>query len=263
MSYDLQYLGRNLNGRTLKAVQDFELEVSRITRQAAVAGALHGSRTFIELWSAGVAVLEREVKDAIQFTYNVTGENTGEVYNQVAFCSKQMVDRIMQGVRQRAGENDRAFGGGYAEIGDRMLNAMNETRDRLLDDFKHGMTGSQKLKKDPVVNIVANQTGSPGATQQVGVGEFSQSAFLQNHQPLIDEINKALASNEFAALKPDEQEGLRDIADIVKAEAEKPTPDVGKLKRWGERLVELFQDVGLKVVSGTVAGLLLKMYGGG
>ncbi len=73
MSYDLQYLGRNLNGRILKAVQDFELEVSRITRQAAAAGALHGSRTFIELWSAGVAVLEREVKDAIHFTQATRG----------------------------------------------------------------------------------------------------------------------------------------------------------------------------------------------
>jgi hypothetical protein len=67
----------------------------------------------------------------------------------------------------------------------------------------------------------------------------------------------------FAGLKPAEQEGVRDIADIVKAEAEKPEPDVGKLKRWGGRLVDLTADVGLKVVSGTIAGLLLKMYGGG
>src|SRR2546430_871623 len=136
MTDDLAYLGRNLDGRTKKAVEDFELEVSRVMRQAAGAGALNSSRTFIEFWNAGV-----------------------------------------------------------------------------------------------------------------GVGNFAQSAFIQNHQPLIDEINKVLASDEFTALKPAEQEGVRDIADIVKAEAEKPEPDVGKLKRWGGRLVDLTADVGLKVVS--------------
>jgi hypothetical protein len=96
MAYDLQYLGRNLNGRTQKALQDYMAEEARITRAAAANGSLTGSRTFIQLWEAGVAVLEREVKDAIQFAYNVSGEHTGEVYDQVAFCSKQMLERIMR-----------------------------------------------------------------------------------------------------------------------------------------------------------------------
>jgi hypothetical protein len=111
MSYDPQYLGRNLNSRTQKALLDFQAEETRVTRTAVAAGSLHGSRTFIMLWEAGVAVLEREVKDAIQFAYNVTGEHTGEVYDQVAFCSTQMVERIMQSVKTRAVANDQQFGG--------------------------------------------------------------------------------------------------------------------------------------------------------
>jgi hypothetical protein len=262
MSYDFQYLGRNLNGRTQKALQDFQAEETRVTRTAAAAGSLHGSRTFIMLWEAGVAVLEREVKDAIQFAYNMTGEHTGEVYDQVAFCSKQMLERIMQSVRLRAGENDQQFGGAsYAEIVSRMLTAMNETRDRLLDDFKHGMMGSQKMKQDPVISVV--QSNSPGAVLQVGSGNFNQSAYNQNHLSLVQEIEKALASPEFAALKSDEKVSVQDIADVVKEEAKKTEPDVGKLKRWGDRLVKITEDVGLKVVSGTIAGLILKMYTGG
>lgn len=50
--------------------------------------------------------------------------------------------------------------------------------------------------------------------------------------------------------------------DAVKLEAEKATPDVGKLKRWGDKFIKVSEDVGLKVVSGTIAGLLLKMYTG-
>ena len=52
------------------------------------------------------------------------------------------------------------------------------------------------------------------------------------------------------------------MADIVKAEAEKPVPDVGKLKRWGGRLVELSKDVGLRVTSATIAAILVKMFTG-
>jgi hypothetical protein len=81
-----------------------------------------------------------------------------------------------------------------------MLTAMREKRDWLLDDFQHGMMGSERLKKDPVVSIVSNQTNSPGSVQQIGVGDFSQNAFVQNHQPLVDAINKALASSEYAKL---------------------------------------------------------------
>jgi hypothetical protein len=261
VSYDPQYLGRNLNGRTQKALLDFQAEETRVTRTAAANGSLHGSRTFIALWEAGVAVLEREVKEAIQLAYNVTGEHTGEVYDQVAFCSKQMVERIMQSVRQRAGASDQQFGGSsYAEIVNRMLTAMNETRDRLLDDFKHGMTGTQKMKQDPVLNVV--QSNSPGAVLQVGSGNFNQSAYNQSHQSLVQEIEKVLASPDFAALKVEDKVSVQDIADVVKEEAKKTEPDVGKLKRWGDRLVKISEDVGLKVVSGTIAGLLLKMYTG-
>jgi hypothetical protein len=140
-----------------------------------------------------------------------------------------------------------------------MLTAMNETRDRLLDDFKHGMMGSQKMKKDSTINIVQNN--SPGAVQQIG-SNFNQSAFNQNHQSLVHAIDQALASSEFAGLGSEAQMEVRDLADIVKLEAEKAEPDAGKLKRWGEKLVKVSGDVGLKVVSSTIAALLVKMYTG-
>jgi hypothetical protein len=135
MSDEIAYIGRNLNARTMKAVEDFQMEVSRIMREAAAAGALNGSRTYIQFWQAGAAILDREMNSAIQFVYNHTGKHTGEVYNQVAYCSNQIVERIVQEVRTKADVNDRAFGGGYAEIVDRMLTAMREKRERLLDDF--------------------------------------------------------------------------------------------------------------------------------
>jgi hypothetical protein len=149
-----------------------------------------------------------------------------------------------------------------AEVINKMNTALFERKDALLDDFKHGMMGSQRLKKDPVVSIVSNQTNSPGAVQQIGVGNFSQSAFVQNHKPLVEAIDAALSSAEFKALPELEQQGFRDVAEVVKEEADKTAPDSGKLKRWGKRLVELGTDLGLKVATGTIASLLAKMFTG-
>jgi hypothetical protein len=56
---------------------------------------------------------------------------------------------------------------------------------------------------------------------------------------------------------------MRDLADVVKMEAEKAEPDAGKLKRWGEKLVKLSGEVGLKVASSAIAELLLKIYSAG
>jgi hypothetical protein len=64
MSDEIAYIGRNLNARTMKAVEDFQMEVSRIMREAAAAGALNGSRTYIhfgrdaEAQAAAARVLE-------------------------------------------------------------------------------------------------------------------------------------------------------------------------------------------------------------
>jgi hypothetical protein len=140
----------------------------------------------------------------------------------------------MQIARQHASID----GGTAAGIINKMDVVLSETKDALVDDFRHGMMGSQRLKKDPVVSIVGNQNNSPGAVQQIGVGNFSQSAFVQNHKPLVEAIDAALSSAEFKALPEPDQQGFRDVAEVVKEEAYKDTPDSGKLKRWGERLVE-------------------------
>ena len=83
------------------------------------------------------------------------------------------------------------------------------------------MKGSERLKKDPAVSIVSNQTNSPGAVQPIGVGDFSQEAFVQNHQPLVDAINKALTSPEYESLRPEQKEALKDLADTLLDEVKK------------------------------------------
>jgi hypothetical protein len=127
MAYDLQYLGKNLNGRTQKAVHDFGVEVAQIMSHATAAGALNSSRVYVQFWQKGLEVLERELRDAIQFAYNLTGENDGEVLNQITFCGNQMAERIMQAIRERSAGSGGSMAG-YAEIVNSMQTAMTEKK---------------------------------------------------------------------------------------------------------------------------------------
>jgi hypothetical protein len=239
MAYDSAYLGSNLNERTRKATHDFAVEMAQIASRMAGNGTLNSSMTFVQYWQAGLRVLEREANDACKFVYSLTEQHTGEPYNQVEYCVHRMVENMMDAIGQKAVQAG-ALGGAYGDIVNRMRGEMTAKRDNLLADFKNGMMGTERLRKDPVLNVINNQTNSPGAVQQVGIGDnFSQTAFVQNHQELVSAIERALASNEFAELEQSQRDAFSDIAVVVKEEASKPHPDVGRLKRWGSRLVDL------------------------
>src|SRR5262249_38312011 len=162
---DPTYLGQNLNERTRKATHDFAVEMTEII--ASKVNALNGSRTFVQFGQAGLKIFERDAIEACKFVYNLTGQHTGEPYNQLEFCIGRMVKNMVSAMNEKAAQS--AVGG--ADIVNRVRDEMESKRDHLLADFKNGMMGSERLKKDPVVSIVANQTNSPGGIQQVGVGD--------------------------------------------------------------------------------------------
>lgn len=138
---------------------------------------------------------------------------------------------------------------------------LNRRKEQLIDDFRFGMLGNVRMKDDPLVSIINSQTNSPGATQQVGVGTFSQSAFIQQHEPLIAAIDAAIVSPEFANLNESDKQGFCDVADIVKEEARKETPDVGKLKRWADRLVSVGNELGMRIAVNEIVQVLAKIFG--
>jgi hypothetical protein len=70
---------------------------------------------------------------------------------------------------------------------------------------------------------------------------------------LIDAVEKALASPEFAKLQPEQKDGFKDVADTLLDEAKKDQPDPGKLNRWGTRL-------GLHVAATEIVHIVGKMF---
>ncbi len=196
-----------------------------------------------------------------KFTFELTGGHEPEALNYL----KSFADRVQQIVTNEISEKAGRLGLGAVTANhlDNIRIKLDRFNERGLDDFSHGMQGDERLKKDPLVSVINNQTNSPGAIQQVGIGDnFSQTAFTQNHHQLISAIDRALTSPEFARLESAQKDAFSDTAVVVRDEAAKPQPDVGKLKRWGGRLVDLAKDLGMSVATAELVELLNMIFGG-
>jgi hypothetical protein len=220
---------------------------------------LGSGNTLAEFQRTALELFTGNATDAIQFAYNLTGRNGTDVHAPLAYCLNRMVEVVMTPIV--TGSSRLGLRGELANpIIQQTRDMLAAKRDQLLDDFAHGMMGSTKLAKDPVISVINNQTNSPGAVQQVGLGSFSQSAFTQQQNALVRVIDDALASKEYAAIAQPQKEAFKDIADALKDEATKPKPDAGKLKRWGSRLVDFAKEVGLKVTADTLTKVLTDIF---
>src|SRR5260221_5726116 len=203
-------------------------------------------------------LLKETVADASKFTCEFTAGHEADALAYLKNLAGRVQQILMAEISEKADRLN--LGAVTAQHLEKVRGKLDRFREQALDDFLHGMQGSERLKRDAVVNAVINQSNSPGAVAQVGAGTFSQSAFTQQQHQLIEAIDQALNSTEFAALNPEQQQGFRDIADVVKAEASSANPDTGKLQRWGKTLVSFATDVGLKLASSTIAQVLVKIF---
>lgn len=260
MSDKMAYLGRSLDNRLPEVYEAVTREVKALQNKHAAAGRLQSGATLIAFEEIASNLLKSSIADASKFTFEFTGGHEPEA---LAYL-KNFSGRVQQMVTAEISEKADRLGLGAVTVShlEKVRSKLDRFREQALDDFSHGMQGSERLKKEPLLNVINNQTNSPGAIQQVGIGDnFSQSAFTQNHNELVTAIDRALASAEFAQLKQDEKDAFSDTAVVVKEEALKSTPDVGKLKRWGARLVDLSKDIGMKVAAAEIVHLLSKIFG--
>lgn len=258
---DLEYLGRSLNQRSYTAAEAFGREKAAIMAKAAAGGTLGSGRTLILFEQQALAIFTEKANEAAQFVFNLTETTDGEVANQLEYCLSRMVDMITGHLVEGSGRLGLPGNRGASQS-TKTREKLDERKVQLMDDYRHGMMGNGRLKKDPFVNVINTQTNSPGATQQVGIGNnFSQSVFNQTHNELVTAIDRALSSQEFTQLQPAQKEAYSDTALVVKEEVAKSQPDAGKLKRWGGRLVDLGKDLGMKVATAEIVQLLAKMFG--
>lgn len=259
MAYSEAYLGESLNDRACDAVKAGEAALNAIMRQHAAAGRLASGATLIAFGKEVNRIFGEHFDSAAQFTFNLTGDHAPEAIKPLDYFAGRVVEMLNQKLVEfgpRTGIDGPTWGRELNNIRVRL----GELRTRRMRDFTHGMMGNERMKKDGVVSIINNQTHSPGAIQQSGVGNFSQQAFSQHHQPLVAAIDAALASADFAKLGDSQKQGFKDIADVVKEEASKPNPDASKLKRWSDRLISMGTEIGMRVAVSEIGQILARIF---
>lgn len=258
---DDSYLLRGLERRVETANTSFPKAVESMMAHRAGRGMLGSGGTLRAFGDISLSHLTEWFADASQFAFAVTESHGPNVVAKLEAAVNSLQGNMVTYIQQRA-RNTGIPEGTVSQYLATVIADIEKRKTYLLDDFANGMSGSSKLKKDPLVNLVANQTNSPGAIQQLGTGTFSQTAMVQNYAPLVQAIDEAISSPEFAALTPQQKEAFVDIADTFKDEAAKPAPDVGKLQRWGKRLLNVASDLGMKVATSTIAQVLARIFVG-
>ena len=196
---------------------------------------------------------------AATFAYSLADHHGPEVSDPLKEFADQVVSDILAYLKNRGrntGIDDATVEKQLAVI----ATSLQTKNEHLIDDFAHGIMANEKMKKDPLVSLIANQTNSPGAVQQLGVGNFSQTALVQNYPSLVETIDRVIASDEFAALKEDQKAQFQDYAGSLKDEASNAKPEAGRLQRWGTRLLNFCREAGMKVATSSIADVLTKIF---
>jgi hypothetical protein len=208
MSDKLAYLGRSLDNRLPDVYEGLSREVQAMQAKHAATGRLQSGATLIALEDIAVNLLKSAISGASKFTFEFTGGHESEALVYLKNFARRVQHMVLSEITEKADRLN--LGSATPEHLHKVRMKLDRLREQALDDFSHGMQGSERLKKDPVVNAVINQSNSPGAVAQVGAGTFSQTAFTQQQHQLIEIIDQALNSPEFAALNPEQQQGFRD-----------------------------------------------------
>jgi hypothetical protein len=262
MTFDAGYFERSLARRADGRKKEFDAAVGKLISYLASKGMLGSGTTLLQMTEIAVTQLTEDFKAAATLGFSLAEHNGPEVSEPLERFADHICSDMLAYLTERGKNTGLSMTTVTAQL-QKLVGALDARKEHLLDDFRNGIMGNERMKKeDPVVSIIANQTGSPGGVQQIGVGRFSQNAFVENSKPLLAAIDEALASKEFAGLQPDQQDGFRDIAGAFKGELSKASPDQGALRRWGGRLVEFSKQVGLETASSTIAELLVKIFMG-
>ncbi len=259
MSFNVEYLKRNLRRRVERAYPAFVRSIEAMMAEHAGKGMLASGATVSRFEEISTEALRSWYGDAAVFTYSLTDQHGPEVSEHLNDEARNLIASICIFVRER-GMNTGLTPEVFNKQADHFHSLLNRISAEQLDDFEHGILGNTRMKKDPLITMTANQTNSPGSVQQLGVG--STQTVNVGYQSLVSAIDSIVGSEEYNSLAPGARAEFHAIADFIKAEAGKTPPDEGRLKRLGSKLLAFTEELAMKAASSTLAAVLTKLFVG-
>lgn len=235
------YLDKKLGSVADEAVEDSLKAVNIAEGQVILAGQVGNSRAYLIYNDAVFEVMKAVLPRLARVAFHVSNGHSSEVADVLDAAATKMVATITKSLEKRFRQAARAFDDSPL---DQLTQKLMQMKDQVIEDFRHGMDGDVPMAKEKggtTYNVT--QTNSPGA--QLALGDNNVQKIRQQSARLMSALDELLASAGLKKLDGDKAELVRTLADLVRAELQKPTADVPKVKSWVERLSEIVQAGGL------------------
>jgi hypothetical protein len=196
---DFDYLTRRLDRIADDALVEAQKAVMEIQADATRKGALGNSRVYLFYDEAIGKTLKSTLERLTSVAFSVCGETTEEAAKAVETSAFKFVDAATTWLERKFKTEGAAFGFSGPPI-ETLRATLLKMVDDGVDDFRHGMSGDTRLKKDPLVSVVSTITNSPNAIQQTALGDSNQLSIQQQAPALLNAVNELLKSPEAKSL---------------------------------------------------------------
>ena len=254
----MAYLTRALKRHRDEAVSSARDARERAMAQAAAMGRLQSGATLAEIGRGYDETGRQAIERMVRHTYELTGNSSASVADVLEPALRDLRDALSNALADffQSPQSSWAPKNATDEVGNRFLNSMDQRITATMDDFRFGISGGTRLSKDPVVSVITSISNSPGAVAQSGMGNVQHALTSAGGNAVRAAVVGFLNSQEVRNLSPDERQSIADVADVLTGELDKPSPDPSKLQRWGKRLSELAERLGVAVAANGITHAL-------
>jgi hypothetical protein len=257
MSDKMAYLARAFTRVCAEAIQFAQKQRQRTMSEAAKHG--FGGRVLLLIAEEYERAAANAADRMVRLAYSVTGSTEPPVCDAVERGLVELRDRCTSDLRGfLETQTSLAPPNARKEVTERFLTAMGVVISASLDDMRHGIAGGTRLTKDPVVSVISNITNSPGAVQQSGVGNVQQTVTSGTTNNIQSALAQFMNSTDVQGLTAENKQSVADVAEVLASELKKPQPDASKIARWGRRLIDIAERLGIGVVA---SGLSHTLFG--
>jgi hypothetical protein len=253
---DLDYLERAFDRLRREAIT--AAQAARMQAMARGAAKGIGGNTLIAIKdgyaTAALACIEKSVRLTCEKTANnIDGAVVACVESDLRRTLRLLEDDFAGFIRTLPWANERA----RETVGNLYVSAVDDKFTGVMDDLRHGIVGGMRLAKDPFVSVVTSVTNSPGAVVQGGVANVQANVSASGGaDALRAALNEFLASQDVQRLSQADKQTLTDVTEVLTLELSTTNPDRTKLARWGKRLLEIAEKLGVSIAAAGIGHVL-------
>jgi len=251
----IAYLARAFQRLSDQAARSAREAREKVMAQAASKGELQSGAMLMQVGREYDSAAKQATDKMVHLTYELIGSSAKGI---------EVLERELRTLRDALSNELANFFRTHASwaprnatdaVGNEYLNAMDQRITATIDDFRFEIVGGTKLTKDPIVSVVGSISNSPGAVLQSGIGN-AQQATMGGGDALRSALEELLDSKEVQALTTQDKQSVEDVVEVITVELDKPNPDPSKLRRWGKRLLDITERLGVAIAASGIGHAL-------